>query len=64
MVGALRRSLRRASLSLAAGAALLLGNARPSQAAFGEAAGVFKSKPTNTSGDLPSVQHQIVGLST
>ena len=43
---------RRAALSLAAGAAVLLGNARPSQAAFGEAAAVFKSKPTNTSGAL------------
>jgi hypothetical protein len=29
---------------------MVLANVRPSQAAFGEAAGIFKSKPTNTSG--------------
>lgn len=41
---------RRAALGLLAGASMLLANARPSRAAFGEAAGIFKSKPTNTTG--------------
>lgn len=42
---------RRAALGLLAGAAALIANAQPSEAAFGEAARVFGGKPTNTSGE-------------
>ena len=43
---------RRAALGLMAGAAALIANTPPSEAAFGEAARVFGGKPTNTSGEL------------
>ena len=42
---------RRATLSLGTGAAVVLGGARVSHAAFGDAAAIFKQKPTNTSGE-------------
>ena len=41
---------RRTALSLLSGAAFLLSRAGKSEAAFGDAARVFGSKPTNTTG--------------
>ena len=42
---------RRTALSLLSGAAFLLSRAGESEAAFGDAARVFGSKPTNTTGE-------------
>lgn len=54
---------RRAALGLLAGAAALITNAQPSEAAFGEAARVFGSKPTNTSGEPCPLSQQRLLLS-
>ena len=45
---------RRTALSLLSGAAFLFSRAGKSEAAFGDAARVFGSKPTNTTGEFPA----------